>query len=147
MPLQAPGPDVRLCARTARSSVAFFVVLRVSPAGQTFHTLPLPRPSRACRAFCSLFSVLCSLFSGAAKAAPWSFVSAPQGKPSTHSHCPARRALVARSVLCSLFSVLCSPGRQKPPLGPSCQPRRANLPHPPIAPPVAPQGRSNQLIS
>ena len=29
----------------------FFVPLRVSPAGQTFHTFPPPSPSRACRAF------------------------------------------------------------------------------------------------
>ena len=32
---------------------SFFVPLRVSPAGQTFHTFPPPCPSRACRAFCS----------------------------------------------------------------------------------------------
>ena len=38
----------------------------------------------------------------------WFFVSAPQGKPSTLSQRPARRALAARSVLRSLFSVLCS---------------------------------------
>ena len=42
-----------------------------------------------------------------------------------------------------------SPGRQRRPLvlrAPSSQPRRANLPHTPIASPVARRGVSNQLI-
>ena len=46
-------------------------------------------------------------------------------------------------------SVLRSPGRQRRPLvlcAPSCQPRRANLPHTPIASPVSHRGVSNQLI-
>ena len=39
-----------------------FVVLRVSPAGQTFHTLPAASSvARLPRALCSLFSVHCSL--------------------------------------------------------------------------------------
>ena len=49
----------------------FFVPLRVSPAGRTSHVLPAPRPSRACRALRSLFSVLCSpFFYGTAQKAP-----------------------------------------------------------------------------
>ena len=63
-PLCSLCPFERFVIKTHRQSSCTFVVLRVlrvCPAGLTFHILPTLRPSRACRAFCSLFSVLCSL--------------------------------------------------------------------------------------
>ncbi len=56
-----------------------------------FFSKPSTFSQRSLRRALVARSVLCSLFSGAAKAAPWSFVSAPQGKPSTLSQRPARR--------------------------------------------------------
>ena len=66
-----------------------------------------------------------------------------------------RRALVARPVAveglalraCTVSFVISNPFWQSSCAfvvlrAPSCQPRRANLPHTPSAPPVAPQGRS-----
>ena len=56
------------------------------------------RPSPRRGVLCSPFSVLRSPGGIAAPRSSCPFVSAPQGKPSTFSHRPARRALAARSV-------------------------------------------------